>query len=1012
MRKIIIIQFLCALSLFAQNSIDVTFRYYPTSASVTRAFVPGTFNNWGPNSSGVIAVNSPSQMTYIDSLGCYVKTVTLTTGQTYYYKFHEHYDATGSQWAWFTDPLNSKFNSSDNNNSILECNKAIVFQMAPKSGSIVSQSDPLLTAGVFVAGDDSIRLDQSTLWLDGTLIANLQESVVSELSLLRYRLPALKNGSHTVTVRLVSEKGESAADSTQFNVVAGDIAFMTPSCDSIWAAEKTIRWLIDRPTRAIKLVTLNQAGKQPVLMPPTSGSEYSRTIALARGDNAFTVSFLDSSGQTFVSDTLRLRYPAPQKPNPQITLGRSGDKISISGSAIDPQRKNMTFLWSIQITSPEILTEVDGRTDRTFEIMPPARPGDYSIKLTVTDADGFSNSVVNFFSILPDGSVRIPGRETAPQWVHQGRIYCLFFKAFTPQGTIAAALPKLPYIADLGFNVIWVVPIMDVEGQIDQGANIGYNIIDFYHVDPVYGTDADFKTFVTRAHELGLRVILDVTPNHSSRSHPFALDARANKKYSRYYDFYQHEIITHDTNGLGQSISNDGIVYYSGFSDALLNWNWGDAEAQQYMIEVYRYWLREYDIDGFRFDVYWGPHRRYGVAQFDQPLRLALRATKADILLLAETAGTGAGAEDNYAQKNGGADMAYDWLLKDTIQNFPSVLEIDQRLYNSGYRPGDQSFYMRFLENQDEDRIAYRYNSIERTIPISTAIFLATGIPELYQGQEVGMGFAISGSKETRNRSTVNWGYAAGALLMPHYQKLAQIRAQFPAFQTQMQDGNGDGQIDNRDPSMQPRLPASSIYIYAYGRPYQDQNGLVVMNFSSAPISFTLPLNLSQWAFFTIGLQPDSIYYLNNLYNGTSEAIRGSELDTLKATLAGYAVAVYSISSRPQSVTLPPLPLSIASTSTAVVPAQLKLHPCYPNPFNAETRITFALQQTAQVDLSVYNVSGQKVRTLIAASRPAGEQSVNWDGRGETGAVLATGLYFLRLSVGDQQTVEKMMLVR
>src|SRR5690606_23348932 len=128
---------------------------------------------------------------------------------------------------------------------------------------------------------------------------------------------------------------------------------------------------------------------------------------------------------------------------------------------------------------------------------------------------------------------------TVPQWVREARIYCLFFKAFTAGGRIADAIPRLDYIRAMGFNTVWVLPVMDVEGNIDQGANIGYNIIDFFHVDPDYGTDADFKEFVQRAHEAGLRVILDVTPNHSSRSHPCALDARTNRKYSRYYDFFQ-----------------------------------------------------------------------------------------------------------------------------------------------------------------------------------------------------------------------------------------------------------------------------------------------------------------------------------------------------------------------------------------------------------------------------------------------------------------------------------------
>ena len=91
------------------------------------------------------------------------------------------------------------------------------------------------------------------------------------------------------------------------------------------------------------------------------------------------------------------------------------------------------------------------------------------------------------------------------------------------------------------------------------------------------------------------------------------------------------------------------------------------------MIGVYAHWLREYDIDGFRFDVYWGPHRKYGIGDFDQPLRNILRSAKADLLILGETNGTGFGSEVQYADHDGGIDLGYDWILKDAIWNYPSI---------------------------------------------------------------------------------------------------------------------------------------------------------------------------------------------------------------------------------------------------------------------------------------------------------------------------------------------------
>jgi glycosidase len=127
-------------------------------------------------------------------------------------------------------------------------------------------------------------------------------------------------------------------------------------------------------------------------------------------------------------------------------------------------------------------------------------------------------------------------------------------------------------------------------------------------------------------------------------------------------------MIPHNTNGLGQSLDADGFDYYSGFSDQLLNFNWTDTDAQAEMINVYKYWIQNFGIDGYRFDVYWGPHRRYGEQYMGKPVRDALKHIKPDILLLGEDDGTGSGTEVIYADNvsagiHGGLDAAYDFKL-------------------------------------------------------------------------------------------------------------------------------------------------------------------------------------------------------------------------------------------------------------------------------------------------------------------------------------------------------------
>ena len=1009
--------FLLSLFLFsqllAQEYVNITFRHYPTSENVVRAFVPGTFNNWGPNSSGVIAPDAPSLMTYVDSLGFYYKIYRLKVGDTEQYKFHEHYNASGSDWQWLTDPLNPRINHSDNNNSMITIKKAMIFEIKPSDGEIVNTATPVFTAGVFSREFDPIDWGQSYLLIDGKTHIPIANSVISELSILQHQLPHLSNGPHVVSLHIFTQQGQTAADSVRFDVIAGEVYFYTPSCDSIFAPRKTIRWKIQLSGHNLTSGLIKQLDLYPRTFPPRPDEEFTHVADLKPGLNRYVISVTDDSGNVFESDTLKLFYRLSENPEPQISFEKSGGKIILHASASDPQNDDVTFLWANQTTNPVFLSEVENRTEANFEIDIPTTPGDYSIKLTATDSKGNANSIVNFFTVFSADSVLIPSLETVPQWVRDARIYCIFIKGFTADGTIHAAIDSLSHIKRMGFNTIWVLPVMDVEGVVDQGANIGYNIVDFYNVEPFYGTNDDFKQFVQTAHDMGLRVILDVTPNHSSRSHPIALDARSKRKFSRYYDFYQHEIIQHNDNGLGQCISNDGIVYYCGFSDALLNWNWSDDEARQYMLDVYTYWLREFDIDGFRFDVYWGPHRRYGREDFDQPLRQALRAAKADILLLGETQGVGSGTELLYADRNGGVDMAYDWSLKDAIWGFPSISTLNSRLYNAGFRPGPNSFYLRFLENQDEDRVAYRYRSIEKTVPVSTAIFMATGLPLLYQGQEVGMGYGMGGDKDYRVRSTVNWQNPPAKILAPHYQKLTQIRAQFSAFRRQMEDTNGDGNIDSMDKNMQPLLSTTSSVIYAFGRPNRDSNGLVAMNFSSQPVTFDLNIQPANWAEFSGGFSLSETYYLNDLYHDTSQILTGAELEKLTLWLDAYQVAIFTISTKEEHVQLPRLYVSVNEKNfPPAPPSDFRLYPNYPNPFNPTTTIEYDLPQTTHVTVNIFNIQGQKIRTLFSGKQNAGKHLLHWDGLTDSGELPSSGIYFYQIKSSAWTDSRKMLMIR
>jgi cyclomaltodextrinase len=1002
-----IILFLSALSvgLNAQTRVKVLFRHYPTYEGVIRAFVTGSFNGWGPNSNGIIGADAPSRMNWSDSLGCYIKIFLLNADQSVQYKFHEH-----PLNQWITDPLNPAINTADNNNSVLHVRNGMIFEIFPRSGTVVTDPETKITAGICVAEGDSVLLDQSVLKINGEIASTFEGCYSDSLALVCFDLPDLDDGQRTFTFRVKTTDGLLFSDSISFTTRTAGVYFITPDQDDVFASPKTIRWQANW-TDPDSMV-LRHVGIGDTAITTQSRGEYSCPVNLDWGTHQFVIRVRGSDNIIHLSDTLTLRYPEPQQPEPEISMILQDGAIRLIAVPNDPQNQYVTCEWKNSAMNTHILPDLDGQTAPSLDIPAPDQPGDYAVRLRVRDPDGYSNTTETFFTVDSEGTVLLPSKVDVPRWVSEARIYSMFIKGFTTDGTIRSAAERLEYVRDLGFSVIWVLPVMDVEGTLDQGANIGYNIVDFYNVEPDYGTNADFKEFVQFAHDLGLRIILDVTPNHSSRSHPFAIDARSNGMFSRYWEFYQHDIISHDTNRLGQTVSSDGIVYYTGFSSALLNWNWADAEACKYMLDVYSHWLREYDIDGFRLDVYWGPHRRYGREIFDRPLREALRSVKADILILGETAGTGTGTEEQYADQTVGMDMGYDWNFFSMISGFPSIAGIHEQLCNWGYRPGHNSYFLRFLENHDEWRVANRYASIDKTMPVSAALFLSTGIPMLYQGQEIGMGFGMSGSKDDLSRSTIPWDNPPSHILVPHYQKLAQIRAQFPQFRRQYTDTNGDGLINDSDIPVQPRLSTSSSQVYAYGRPWPDANAVVAINFSSQPKDADVYLDPDSWMeFVTIPYIDVAWLQASNLYANTSELI-SKDLDTLHVSLEPYGVAVYILSVDEKTVSLPDIPLAVEFSSYPVVPGAFRLLPNYPNPFNPSTTMMCCIPKSMPVQIDLIDVLGRRVNTLFSGFQIAGIHTLKWNGSDYNGRQMPGGVYFVRMKSPEDLDVQKILLIR
>lgn len=1017
MNRLLLITMAVLLSsgfLFAQDSVDVTFYYKPTD-NPSVVYLPGEFNNWSNNSSGVIASGSLTAMAKDPATGIWSKTYRLRVGGkigggvagAYEYKINENGTSTG----WFPDPLNPYQNTADNNNSEIFVKSPTIFHFLPNSKSgIVNSQHPVISAYVFpslVSGGDTssfvIQVDTVSYNVPGA-------SYVDSTSLLSFAWPdPLQNGIHKVKITAKNLAGNQVSDTTSIFVQSGAIQILNQGGYISLKPGITLNGVLQ--DTSIHTVAIIQNGTDTTSGISASNGIFSSAVLYQSGLNTFVAIAKDSTGVTIVSSQFKMTYYVNHSPKAVISFSNEGNSILLSAAnSTDPdsgQTASLTYIWGADSSNPAVVSGVQGSTSATVTVVRPVKPGEYYFSLVAADTNGNKDTTRSYFAIDANDSVTFPTYASNPIWAKMGRIYELFFNSFTPQQTINAATANLPYLQEMGFNIIWVMPVMKNNQTIDNGSGPGYNIVDFYTVAPQYGTNADFKNFIAAAHALGMKVILDVTPNHTSYNHPFVNDARLFKTNSFYWPFYVHSIVGND-NGLGSSLTSDGFFYYSGFSDQLLNYNWSDVDARAYMDGVYEWWVRQMGLDGYRFDVYWGPHNRTnngagGETDMGIPTRTVLKHVKPDVFLLGETAGTGVGTQVNYADDGGGLDAAYDWnMLHNAVQSFnfgssSSIPTLNQYVTNyggpvMGYEPGPNALFMRCMENQDEDRIAYTYGSFAKTMPMATVIFTVPGIPMVYSGQEVGWGLGLT-DLDQRRRGIINWNNSGKTFLMPHYQKLAWIRGTFPAFSTQTFI----------------ELTTGNSWVYGYTRPYGDQNGIALENFGGSQAVVTITLTgtgSSPNVYFAGGAVDGKTYYLNDVYNDSSSEVSfsGGSLNFTTA-LPAYGSAVYILSDSIVTLSLPTI--VGVKAENADLPKSFELEQNYPNPFNPTTTISYQLPTRNKVNLVIYDVLGRVVNVLVNEDQNAGTHEVSFDG-----SRLSSGVYFYRLTAGSFSQVRKLMLLK
>ena len=985
----------------AAQTLPVTFRYIPEQVIAERAFLPGAFNGWGTpyqaDTPSCIREDHASAMSFVRFERYWLYTISLEIGSTYQYKVQVHLNIAGTDCSWLTDPLNPRSNPADNDNSVLTVTDPMIFQPAQE-----------IDNGAFSAGLFSTQPFVSVVYhINGVEYTDGLDHYDADTGVFRVKTARRIPPGAQFRVAATDQAGRSVE--AEIGRVLAPVEWVGPSFSTV-GEEVSLRAHVTGLDGAvdpdITQATLLRNGEEMGTVPVTDG-EARVTAPLELGDNEFQLR-LDPDGgavpRPLVSDPIvieRRLHPLDREYFDFSVTG-SGNQFNIYLTPIpsaDPTGVTLEVVLPDDFIDPFNTTEVTGGAkgpDGGF-VGVVAGPGEVYVNFDITHSNGEKERRRIAVVIEEDGTAREMRYEETASWVHNAVVYEIFPFSFGPEATGTPANPgrrlrditgELDYIAQMGFNTIWFMPIM--HNQIMNQVSGGYNIIDFYKVDPRLGTNADFKALVARAHALGIRIILDITPSHVSPAHPWVASLRNGGPYGAYL---QTEPSPHnlgrDNRGANlPEVRQAGADYYKyqGFGDlANLDWNHDDLQAE--MLDVLAFWVNEFDIDGWRLDVYWGPWRRYGPDRFGRPIRTLMKRLKPDAWLLGEIVGTGGGTEVYYADAlhgarfEGGVDAGYDWpFYHNAIRGaYGRLATYDRYAHNNDFYPGPNARYFRFLENHDEQRIASLYaSSPDRLFPLAGFLLTTTGVPMVYQGQEV----AFHAGADPR-RAPVNWNTPRNGEFARHYQRLAHARARFPAF--------GSQQLHT----------LTTRGVYAYARPYPDENAVVLINFSS--VSRTLTVDPSPHVTMS---NPGSIPYYD-IFADTSAAYTGA----FEVTVPPYETVIYITSEDPgfETPSLPSLPYGAVYTAAEQeeLPASVKLSRNYPNPFNPETTIEYMLPRTGMVRLVVYDLLGREVARLVDGLRPAGRHQIRFSA-GEH----PSGTYVYRLETAGERYTQTMVLAK
>ena len=388
-----------------------------------------------------------------------------------------------------------------------------------------------------------------------------------------------------------------------------------------------------------------------------------------------------------------------------------------------------------------------------------------------------------------------------PAWVHDVVMYEVFIPDFTEEGTFRAAIDRLDELEEMGVNTLWLMPIHPV-GEERAKTNIGglgspYAVRDYKDVNPQYGTKEDFQALVDAVHERDMYIIIDWVANHTAWDHPWVED------HPEYY-----------TEG-----PIDGRFTYPLMNGDTTDWtdvvdlDFSNQEMRAKMVDAMQFWVREFNIDGYRCDVAHQVPVDFWTTAIDSI------ESERPVLMLAEAA--------ELEMHDTGFDFSYAWpyygTLKRVWEEDEPVHEILDQVSSTLADLHPRAHRLRFTTNHDESmwdatpvEIFGGRDGSEAAFVLSTTL---PGVPLMYNGQELGIADTISFFAA----QPYDWDQTD--TMVPFYTQTLGIYNASTALR------GGDYEV----------LDADAEDVALFSRSSDDQTLIIAVNIRDEEVSVTLP---------------------------------------------------------------------------------------------------------------------------------------------------------------------------